>query len=165
MSISTKLKEHLDREGVPYSHHIHADAYTTQEVAAAAHVPGREMLKSVILKADDKLVMAVLSANQIANLDILKEEIGCQTLRLATEDEFREAFPTCHVGAMPPFGNIFSVPTYCELTLDRNRDVEFNAGSHHDTIRMSFADFRRLANPQFVHFTEPYRTYPQRLAA
>jgi Ala-tRNA(Pro) deacylase len=165
MPISAKLKEHLDHEGVAYEHHLHPDAYTAQEIAAVAHIPGREMIKSVMLKADDDLVMAVVSANDVADLDVLREAIGCRTLRLATEDEFRDAFPGCHIGAMPPFGNIFDVPTWCELTLDRNRDIEFNAGSHYDTIRMAFADFKRLARPKLAHFAEPYREHPQRLAS
>src|SRR5262245_40901134 len=165
MPISTKLKEQLDREGVTYTHHVHPEAYTAQEIAAAAHVPGREMVKCVVLMADDQLVMAVLSANQIANLDALRAEIGCRTLRLATEDEFRNAFPTCQIGAMPPFGNIFDLPTYCERALDRNQQIEFNAGTHYDTIRMAFIDFKRVADPKLVSFAEPYRKRPQRLAA
>jgi Ala-tRNA(Pro) deacylase len=165
MSISTKLKEHLEREGVAYQHHVHPEAYTSQEIAAVAHIPGREMVKSVILKADDALVMAVLSANDVADLDALRDEIGSQALRLATEEEFRNVFPSCQIGAMPPFGNIFNLPTYCELTLERNRDIEFNAGSHQDTIRMAFADFKRLVNPRLVHFAEAYGEHPQRSAA
>src|SRR5207253_7989226 len=93
--ISTTLKEHLDRKGVQYTRHAHAPAFTSQEIAAAVHVPGREMVKSIILRADEgPLLMAVLSANHTANLDILRKEIGCDVLRLATEAEFHDAFPT-----------------------------------------------------------------------
>jgi Ala-tRNA(Pro) deacylase len=163
--ISMKLREHLDKERVAFKHHVHATAYTSQEIAEAAHIPGREMVKSVILNADESLlVMAVLSANDTANLDVLREEIGCETLRLATESEFRDRFPTCKTGAMPPFGNIFNLPTYCELTLSQNREIEFNAGTHDETIRMGFDDFQRLVNPKMVHFARPYREHLQRLA-
>lgn len=164
--ISTKLKELLDKEGVSYTHHIHPTAYTSQEIAQAVHVPGREMLKSVILKADEKsLIIAVLSAKESVNLAVLKEEIGCDSLCLASEAEFRDTFPTCEVGAMPPFGNLFDIPTYCESSLSRNREIEFNAGTHYDTVRMTFDDFKRLVNPKMVHFAQPYREHPQRLAA
>src|SRR4030095_11203015 len=111
--ISTKLQEYLDKAAVPYERHAHPTAYTSQEIAAVIHVPGREMVKSVIVKADEgALAMAVVSSNDTANLSLLREEIGCSTLRLATENEFRDAFPTCKVGAMPPLGNIFNLPTY-----------------------------------------------------
>jgi Ala-tRNA(Pro) deacylase len=109
--------------------------------------------------------MAVLSANDAANLDTLREEIGCGVLRLASETEFRDAFPTCKPGAMPPFGNIFNLPTYCEANLLRNREIEFNAGTHDETIRMRFDDYKRLVNPRVMHFARAYAKGMQRLAA
>jgi Ala-tRNA(Pro) deacylase len=164
--ISTKLKEYLDNAGVRYAGHPHRPAYTSQEIAQSIHIPGKEMVKSVILKADEeRLIMAVLSANDTANLDTLQEEIGCSSLRLASEPEFSNAFPTCKPGAMPPFGNIFNLPTYCEANLSRNREIEFNAGSHDETIRMRFDDYKRLANPKMIHFAQPYESGVQRLAA
>jgi len=164
--ISTILKEHLDKAGVSYTGHPHSPAYTSLEIAHSVHIPGREMVKSVILKADEKkLVMAVLSANDAANLDVLREEIGCERLRLASEAEFGGAFPTCSPGAMPPFGGIFGVPTYCDVSLSRNREIEFNAGSHDETIRMRFEDYRRVADPTVIRFAQPYQPGSQRLAA
>ena len=155
MSVSIRLKHYLDNEGVAYEHHVHPTAYTSQEIAAAAHVPGREMVKTVVLKADDKLVMALLSASNKVDLEALQNEIGCTTLRLATEEEFKTAFPTCEVGAMPPFGLLFRVPTYCDAALARDERIEFNAGTHHDTIRMAFADFKRLEDPLIVNLAVP----------
>src|SRR5262245_65883555 len=103
--ISSKLQEYLNNAKVAYTRHAHPPAYTSQEIARAVHVPGRQMVKSVMLKPDEgPLVMAVLSANDTADLDALRQEIGCHVLRLAREDEFRDAFPTCNPGAMPPFG-------------------------------------------------------------
>jgi len=164
--ISTKLREYLDNAGVGYRPHPHRTAYTSQEVAQSVHVPGRQMVKSVMLKADEReLVMAVVSANDAANLDTLREEIGCDKLRLATESEFANAFPTCKPGAIPPFGNIFSLPVYCEADLSRNREIEFNAGSHDETIRITFEDYKRLANPKLIHFAQPYQSVVQRSAA
>ena len=163
--ISTKLKTYLDNAGVAYTVHPHPPAYTAQEIAHFVHVPGREMVKSVVLKSDEgKLIMAVLSANNTVNLDILRNEIGCEVLRLASEAEFRDAFPTCEPGAMPPFGNIFNVPAWCETNLSRNRQIEFNAGTHQETIRMNFDDFRSLVNPKLLHFAQPYTEGVQRIA-
>jgi Ala-tRNA(Pro) deacylase len=164
--ISTKLKEYLDNAGVTYTQHPHRPAYTSQEIAQSVHIPGREMIKSVILKADgEKLIMAVLSASDAANLDVLREEIGCRNLRLAAETEFSDAFPTCKPGAMPPFGNIFHLPTYCEANLSRNHEIEFNAGAHDETVRMRFGDYKRLVGPKMTHFAQPYQSGVQRLAA
>jgi Ala-tRNA(Pro) deacylase len=164
--ISAKLKEHLDSAGVTYEGHPHPPAYTSLEIAHSVHIPGREMAKSVILKADEeKLVMAVVSANDAANLDVLRKEIGCDRLRLASEAEFGDAFPTCKPGAMPPVGSLFGLPTYCDMNLSRNREIEFNAGSHDETVRMSFDDYKRVADPKIIEFAQPYQSGSQRLAA
>ena len=85
MSISIRLKQYLDKESVAYEHRVHPTAYTSQEIAAVAHIPGREMAKTVILKADDKLVIAVLSANDKVDLDALQGETGSKITRLSTE--------------------------------------------------------------------------------
>jgi Ala-tRNA(Pro) deacylase len=156
-SISTKLKEYLDSEGVAYVPRVHTPAYTAQEIAAIAHIPGRELAKTVIVKADGKLVMAVLSANDRVDVETLQKETGSTILRLATEDEFRNSFPSCEVGAMPPFGNLFGLPTYCDRALEREHHIEFNAGTHHETIRIAFADFERLANPKLISFKRQQR--------
>ena len=164
--ISAKLEEYLDQEGVSYTRHAHAPAYTSMEIAHAVHIPGKEMVKSVILKADEnRLVMAVLSASNTANLDVLREEIGCDVLRLASETEFRDAFPTCKVGAMPPFGNLFNMPTYLDLGLAGIAEIEFNAGTHDETIRISSEDYQRLVDPILLPFAQPYGEGIQRVAA
>jgi Ala-tRNA(Pro) deacylase len=164
--ISTILQSYLDNAGVAYSGHPHSPAYTSQEIAESVRVSGREMVKSVILKTDDgRLIMTVLSAKDAVNLDILRDNIGCDVLRLASETDFRDAFPTCKPGAMPPFGNLFNLPTYCEANLSRNLEIEFNAGTHDETIRMRFDDYKRLVNPLILHFAQPYREGLQRLAA
>jgi Ala-tRNA(Pro) deacylase len=164
--ISTRLEEYLSGTGVPYTRHSHPTAYTSLEVAQSMHVPGREMVKSVILKTKEgHLIMSVLSANETANLDVLRKEIGSSVLRLASEGEFQDAFPTCKLGAMPPFGNLFDMPTYCETGLSQNLEIEFNAGTHEETVRMSFDDYERLVRPQIVHFAQPFTEGLQRLAA
>ena len=164
--ISRKLKEYLDSAGIAYTGHPHRPAYTSQEIAQSLHVPGREMVKSVILVVDEKrLVMAVVSAKDAVNLDTLREEIGCGVLRLASETEFGDVFMTCKPGAMPPFGNLFNLATYCEADLTQNTDIEFNAGNHDETIRMRFDDYNRLVRPKVVHFAQPYNEGLQRLAA
>jgi Ala-tRNA(Pro) deacylase len=164
--ISTKLQTYLDQAGVQYDRHTHSTAYTSQDLAESVHAPGHEIVKSVILKADEGiLVMCVLSATETANLDTLRKKIGCQVLRLASESEFSDAFPTCEPGAMPPFGNLFDVPVYCQSNLSENKEIEFNAGTHTETIRMAFADYERLVRPEMVHFADPFQKRGQRLAA
>ena len=164
--ISRKLEEYLDEAGVKYKRHTHQPAYTALEIAESLHVPGREFVKSVVLKADKgPLIMAVLASEDTVNLDTLRRQIRCNVLRLATEKEFTNSFPTCKPGAMPPFGNLFGVQVYCEADLAKNREIEFNAGSHDETVRMTFKDFEDLVEPTLLHFAQGLREGMQRLAA
>src|SRR5262249_43556783 len=139
---------------VSYLHKKHSVAYTSQEIAQVGRVSGEEFAKTVILKADEKLLMAVLPADHVIIMDKLKRHVGCETLALATEQEFIEKFPGCQPGAMPPFGKLFGLPLYCESALSKELEIEFNAGTHVDTIRMNFDGFNKLENPVLVSFSE-----------
>jgi Ala-tRNA(Pro) deacylase len=157
MSISTKLQQFLDERKVRYEHHTHPTSYTTQETAASLHVSDREMAKTVVVHADGALLLAVVPANQRVDLHHLQFVTRSSNMRIATEEEFANAFPSCELGAMPPFGILFGVSTYCDTQLEQNESIEFNAGSHNDTIRMEFADFKRLARPTMIDLVEHRR--------
>lgn len=147
-----RLKEFLDKEGVRYVSIAHSTAFTAQEIAALTHIPGREMAKTVILKLDDKMAMAVLPASRHVDLGAVKATAGAKHASLATEAEFRERFPDCETGAMPPFGNLYGMPVFAEEALTRDQEIAFNAGSHNEIIRLAYADFARLAKPTIASF-------------
>ena len=154
MSVSTKLVEFLDQKHVPYVTQPHPRAYTAQETAAAVHVPGWEVAKSVIVRADGQFMMAVVPATRRIDLDRLRAAVGASQIRLATEVEFGDLFPECETGAMPPFGNLYHVPVVVDDSLKKDREIVFNAGSHTETIRMAFDEFTELVRPIFASFTE-----------
>lgn len=145
-----KLKEYLDANGVKYISISHSKAFTAMEVAESAHVQGREMAKTVMLRMDGGLAMAVLPAVQKVNLELLREGAGIASLELAHEQDFRSDFPGCEVGAMPPFGNLFGMPVFVEPRLAADKEISFNAGSHTELIRMAYKDFERLVRPKLV---------------
>jgi Ala-tRNA(Pro) deacylase len=148
-----KLKEFLDREKIKYVSIIHSTAYTAQEVAASAHITGKELAKTVIVELDGKMAMAVLPANRKIVLQDLREITGSDEVKVASEEEFREKFPGCETGAMPPFGNLYGMDVYLAESLRSNAEIAFNAGSHTEVIRMAFNDFERLVRPKVVSFT------------
>src|SRR5258707_5569388 len=139
-----KLKEFLDREKIKYLTILHSTAYTAQEVAASAHITGKELAKTVIIELDGKMAMAVLPANRKIVLQELREITGSDEVKVASEDEFRAKFPGCETGAMPPFGNLYGMEVYLAETLSLNDEIAFNAGSHTEVIRMNMVDFDRL---------------------
>ena len=152
MPILTKLKEFLDQNQVEYTHTIHPLAYTAREVASAEHLPAREVAKTVVFLSEQGYGMAVLPADSVVDLEQLRLDLGLSRLRLATEAELGELFPSCELGAMPPFGNLWTLPVYVDGRLAGEDTITFNAGSHRDVIHMHFRDFERLVNPAIVPF-------------
>ena len=148
----TKLQEFLDRHHVPYLRISHSPAYTAQGIAAAAHISGKEVAKTVIADIDGALAMLVLPASLQVDLGRLKTAIGASQARLSTEAEFKDKFPDCETGAMPPFGNLYDIPVYVDESLTQDRDIAFNAGSHRDLFQLTYADFTRLVNPLVLKF-------------
>ncbi len=142
-----KLKEFLDKESVKYVNIKHSPAYTAHEIAQSAHIPGKELAKTVIIKVDGKMAMVVISANDKVNFDKLEQAIGSGGIELATEREFQDEFPGCEVGAMPPFGNLFDMDVYIDEKLTHSDDIAFNAGTHSELVRMTYGDYAKIVNP------------------
>jgi Ala-tRNA(Pro) deacylase len=155
MPILGKLREFLEANKIAYSVHSHPTAYTAQEIAALSHVTGRRLVKVVMIKAGDELAMLALPADHRVDLERVQRVIGRDDTRLATEGEFRAAFPGCDVGAMPPFGNLFGIPVYVDRSLEKAGEIVFNAGTHTLTARMAFGDYVRLVNPRMADFAVP----------
>ena len=147
MAIPPNIKQYLFHNSASYSHKRHSVAYTSQEVAQVEHIPGREFAKTIVLQADDRMIFAVLPADHVINFEVLKKQIGCSEISLAPDREFIEKFPASEPGAMPPFGKLFGLPVYCDSALAKQAEIEFNAGTHVDTIRMTYASFLKLENP------------------
>ena len=148
-----KLKDYLDSQNVKYVTITHSPAYTAQEVAASAHVSGRELAKTVLLDFDGKHAMAVLPANQKIVLQDLREITGHEDLKLASEEELKELFADCEVGGMPPFGNLYGMDVFVAPALGENEQIAFNAGSHTELMKMAYKDFERLVKPKVMSFT------------
>lgn len=146
------LKLYLDRNGVKYLTIAHSPAYTAQEIAASAHVPGKELAKTVMVKIDGKVAMSVLPASFHVDFDLLKEAANAGQVELATEREFAGAFPECEIGAMPPFGNLYGMDVYVADALAEDEDIVFNAGTHTELIKMAYKNFERLVHPKVLHF-------------
>lgn len=151
-----KLKEFLDSNKIKYVSITHSSAYTAMEIAALAHVPGKDLAKTVMIKINGHMAMAVLPATHMIKMDLLKKAVGLDNVRLATEQEFKDKFADCEVGAMPPFGNLYNLEVYASDSLKEDEEIVFNAGSHTELIKMSYTDFERLVNPKIAQIS--YKT-------
>ena len=145
-----KLKEFLDAQGVNYTSIRHTKAYTAVDIAKSAHLKDKDLAKTVMLKMDGRLAMAVLPASRKVHVERLRRELGARSVVVAREEDFRDDFPGCELGAMPPFGNLFRMDVYVEPHLAEDREIAFNGGSHSELIQMNYKDFERLVHPQLV---------------
>ncbi len=152
------LTEFLDGNNIKYMFITHSPAFTAQEIAQSACIPGREMAKAIIIKVDDRLVMAVLPATEKINFDYLREIYDTPNVSLATENEFRGIFPECEIGAMPPFGNLFAMEVLVTEDLTRNEEIAFNAGTHAELIRLKYKDYESLVKPRVLNLAKRWET-------
>ncbi|MFQ5926920.1 MAG: aminoacyl-tRNA deacylase [Terriglobia bacterium] len=155
MAVTERLKELLDQQGISYEVLRHDPAFTAQQLAASLHIPGRQFVKVVVVKLDGNPALAVMPAPLRINFKQLAAAAGAKKCSLASESEFQQLFPDCDLGAMPPFGRLYNLPTYAEETLAADREIVFNAGTHHEAIRMAYSDFARLSQARLAKFGEP----------
>jgi Ala-tRNA(Pro) deacylase len=148
-----QLSEFLDSNAVKYVTIRHSPAYTAHEVAASAHIPGKDMAKTVIVDLDGKMAMAVLPASSRLDLDHLREATSAQQVAISDEARFRGLFPDCEVGAMPPFGNLYGLDVFVADSLAEDEEIAFNAGSHTEVVRLAYQDFERLVQPKVAKLT------------
>ncbi len=153
MTILKKLKDYLEKNQVRYEVGYHERVYTSQEIAAAMHVPGKELTKVIMVKADGKMVMLVLPASYRVDTKKLKKVFKCKRLGIAKEKDFEELFPDCEIGAMPPFGNLYHLEVWVDQVLTQDEFIVFQAGSHVETLRIKYSDYARLVNPRVGDFS------------
>jgi Ala-tRNA(Pro) deacylase len=147
-----RLEGYLRENRVPFEAQHHPRAVSAQEVAASEHVPGKMLVKTVMVLAGGKLTMLALPATYQVDLEKAAAALGAGEVRLAEEEEFEGSFPDCEVGAMPPFGNLYGVPVYAEEALAEDETIVFRAGTHTDTMSVKYADFERLVEPTVCEF-------------
>lgn len=145
-----RLHNFLDEWHAPYTTVHHDRTITAHETAAAAHVDNQLFAKTVMLKVDGQLAMMVMPAAYRIDLTRLSRALGGSTVELAEESEFKDAFPDCELGAMPPFGHLYGMPVYVDSRLAQQPEIAFNAGSHTEALRMPYVEFERLAQPELL---------------
>lgn len=160
-----RLTEFLDEQHVKYVHIHHSPAFTARELAVTAHLPFREVAKTVVISMGEKHLLAVLPATEMVDMTTLRDLLGDPGAHLTGESDFNALFPECEVGAMPPFGSLFGMEVLVAPSLTEDEEIAFNAGSHRDLVRLAYADFERLVRPRVLPFSTPRHARPNLFAA
>ena len=152
MRCQEQLEQYLRTHQISYQIQHHPVSFTAQQIAGSEHISGKKVAKSVVVFADNNMVLLVLPAAFRVDLDKAQARLGVQEVRLAHEGEFQAAFPGCDVGAMPPFGNLYGIPVYVEESLTKQETIVFPIGTHTETMSLKYADFERLVQPTVTEF-------------
>ena len=147
MKIPRQLIDCLDQNNAQYEILHHSEAMTAQRIAQAEHVKGRHQAKVVMIKSGDQHLMLVLPADHYVDLEKVERFVG-KPVVFDRENEFKSLFPDCVIGAMPPFGNLYGVPTYVDKSLSKLDYIVFEAGTHTDAIKMSYRDYNKIVKPK-----------------
>lgn len=153
MLMPERLESHLEQNHVPYSLVLHVPVHSAQVAASIMHVAGKEVAKTVALRSGGKTLLAVLPASFHINLPKLSAIVG-EKVELMPEQKCSEEFPDCEAGAIPPFGELYGVPVYMDQVLANDPEIVFGAGTLSESVRVSAADFVRLAKPEICSFAE-----------
>ena len=150
-----RVADYLDSRGVKFTTMTHSRTFTAQRTAASADIPGREMAKTVMVRIDGTMAMAVLPAPYQVDFHLLKKRTGAKVAVLAAEDEFAHIFPDCEVGAMPPFGNLYGMDVFVDKHLTEDENIVFHSGSLTELMKLSYTDYASLVNPIVADISIP----------
>ncbi len=133
----------------------HLDTYDAQHMAASVHVPGRNVAKTVLLRADSgyRYFVVLLSADRAIDFEKASRLLGGSKLELASELDLAQHCPDCEFGALPPFGSQYGMTTMVDSTLAQVDEIVFESNTHHESVRMKFDDFRSVEQPLIGNFT------------
>ena len=146
------LQDYLDASGIPYRISTHQTAYTSQDLAAQEHVAGQKVIKPVVISVDGKPHVCALPASRRVDLMRLRKQLNANTVELVDEAQLQKLFPDCELGAEPPIGKLYGIPTVMDASLLCDEQVTFQAGSHTTAVTLSMRDYQRLAEPQITDF-------------
>lgn len=143
MTIAARLQHHLESTGLPFDMVGHPYAATASECAEAAHVPGDHLAKSVLIHMEEGPMLAVVPSNHKVDLSSLQALLS-RRIGLAPEAEVQEVFDDCDLGAAPPVGEAYDIPTIIDDSLSGLDKIWFEAGDHKTLVEMTGHDFDQL---------------------
>jgi Ala-tRNA(Pro) deacylase len=133
MSIVT---EHLEQRGSAYELIPHQQAYTSIDEARALGVDAGDVLKTVAVRTRSGYALMVVPASRRLDLHLVREAVGDNQARLATEDELSRDFAGYELGALPPLGTLLDAAVYVDPEVLGHDTVAFAAGSQTESVRI-----------------------------
>lgn len=149
------IMEYLEHHHCAYKVTQHKPVYTAEQLASIEHVPGRQVAKPVVVWADGRFYLCVLPADRRMDLYAVQKHLKTDNVRLANESEMAWLFEDTEIGAEPPIGSLYDLPTLLDTTLAKDKEIVFQAGTHESAVWMSMDDYKTLAHPVIGSFSYP----------
>jgi Ala-tRNA(Pro) deacylase len=150
----------LDQQGVAFEETHHREVFTSQEVAQSEHISGHILAKVVAVVADGRVVELVLPASRQVVLEKVRQMLGAEQVRLASEAEMDRVFDDVETGAIPALRHWKGVDVIMDESMRTDGPIVLQGGTHQDTIRLDFRDWYHLVQPRVGDFTEPRKQPP-----
>lgn len=158
--LDRRTRHILDRFGVKYASvpHCSCDGDGAHchdgSRGRGARGPTRRLPADVVLaRVDGRPTLVLLPHGTTLDVERLGREADAVAAHLAPEREFRELFPDCVPGGMPPLGRLFGVDVFADHAFTRADEVLLPIGEPgHDHLAVRWADFVRLTNPLVGRF-------------
>jgi Ala-tRNA(Pro) deacylase len=147
-----RLESWLEQQAAVYIVLRHEPVFTSEQAAAVRGTPLSSGAKALVLKAGDAFLLAVLPADRKLKSKKAREALGVKSLRFASKEEVLQ-LTGLEPGAIPPFGTLFGLKTYCDPALAENPSINFNAGDHAVSVQMTYTEFLRVEAPTMTTIT------------
>ena len=153
MDVLERIQNLLAEHGVPFHIVSHRPVYTSSEAAEVRGVSLKSGAKALIVKVKEEFVMLVLPGDRRLDRKKLRGNLGYKSVRFATSEEVQE-LTGLTPGAIPPFGSLFQLKTYCDPALGENEEINFNCGTHTKSMTIRYEDYLKTEKPTVVEFSE-----------
>ena len=150
MAIPSKVLKFLENTKAKYELIEHRTVFTAYDKASTLKMPQKTVGKTLVMKVNGNLALVTIPANR--NLDKQKLKKAAKALSaqagnkidFATERLIRNRFKGVKVGAIPPFGIIWKVPTFVDNSLLKLPKVVVNSGDYSRSLRISSSSIKKL---------------------
>jgi Ala-tRNA(Pro) deacylase len=140
MAIAKTVQWYLESNGVSYETLQHPYSRTSEETADVAFIWEDQLAKTVLLEDELGYMLAIVPASYRVDLKKLERQLD-RKLELASETELADVFPDCEMGALPPLGQAYGIPTIYDDRLRRLSCVYFEGGDHRDLVYIGGREF------------------------
>lgn len=146
MAIAKPLEKYLKETKVKYSVIPHKTVFTVYDLAQTLKLKMDQVVKSLLVKVDQKYMLVVMPAHYRLDFAKLKRLLKAKKVDIAKEKDMQTKFKV-KPGAMTPFGPLHKVEVVADTSLGKLKEALFSAGSFTDSVRLKTKDYLKAVEP------------------